>query len=113
MEAPPPSQLSARPVLWVERLGALEALHAAARALAAGEEVRYDERKATRAGRRLAGALGFAPAGLTLAGPDAAGFPLNDAREALLEKSVAAFADERLNGRPARLRSAFKAYYAG
>lgn len=111
MEAAPPGQLNARQVVWAERLGALDAAWLAVRA--AGAEVRYDEKKSTHAGLRLAARFGFRPANLTLARVDETGFPLNDRREAALEEAVAAFARERLAGGPSRFISAFTAYFAG
>lgn len=113
MEAPPPGQLSARPVLWAERLGVFDAAWLGLRAAATGEEVRYDEHRASLHGLRLARPLGFSPAGLTLARADEHGRPLNDRREALLADALDRFAAGRLASRPARLRSAFKAYFAG
>lgn len=113
MEAPPPGQLSARPVLWAERLGLFDAAWLALRAAATGEEVRYDEHRASVHGLRLAGPFGFTPARLTLARAGENGAPLNDRRESFLEAALEKFARGRLAERPARLRSAFRAYFAG
>lgn len=112
MEAPPPGQLTS-PVLWAERLGAFDAAWLAARTALTGEEVRYDEHQASAYGLKIAAVLGWRPAELTLSGPDASGDPLNYRRESALDEAVGTFVRERLDGRPERLKLAFKAHFAG